>query len=379
MNAIVGCQKIKLNLNASSNTSIQKWMCQVYQSFVSVLPIYFESVGLDVISRYGFQESSFRVKHGDNKCGPILELETKIAEFLRFEERNGAPLAIAVVADVAGFHMHRLKSNHGSSIIGKEELSSTNHCIPEPDDVLSAFPAVYLRTTIDHNLSSKMLGNRRNSGKKKNDNDYILEINPSKGVSSRIEKNSWPFTSWHNIIPMLKNITPSSLETNFSEINWSQVDSDTSVYASPIHNAMWFVAMKKTNDDNRWNRRNDEERTRKERQFFSDFSASLRLSDIFKTNLKIHNNDADSLLNELSHTLVGDRLLDNDDTSQLLESFKRIFGLRSLANKHSIQFRKRNATDSPELFKGLPTWYSTYPSHYAFFLGSQLMDSLGDE
>jgi hypothetical protein len=371
MNTIVGCQKIKQKLNTSSDTCIQKWICKVYQAFVSILPIYFELVGLDVISRYGFQESSFRVKPGDNRYRPNLDLEAKLEEFLRFEERSGAPLVIAVVADVAGFRALRSKSNHGSLIIGKEKSFNTNRCMLEPDDILSAYPAVYIRTTIDHSFSGKMLGNRRNSGKRNNDYDHTLERNPCKGVDSRIEMNSWPYTSWNNIIPMLKNTFPLSSEGDSVEIHWSQVDSDTSVYTSPIHNAMWFVAMKKTNDDNRWNRRNDEERTRKEQQFFSDFPASLRLRGIFKSNLKINNDDEDSLLNELSINLIGDRLLDNGETSQLLESFKRIFGLRSQGNKHGVQFRKQNATISPE--------FLTYPSHYAFFLGIHLMDSLGDE
>ena len=92
---------------------------------------------------------------------------------------------------------------------------------------------------------------------------------------------------------------------------------------------------------------------------------------IFKSNLKINNDNEDSLLNKLIETLVGDRLLDNNETSQLLELFKRIFGLRSLGNKHGVQFRKQNTTISPE--------FLTHPSHYAFFLGIHLMDSLGDE
>ena len=119
MNTIVGCQRIKQKLNASSDTCIQKWMCKVYQSFVSILPIYFESVGLDVTSRYGFQESPFRVNHGYNRCGPNLDLEAKLEEFLRSEEQSGAPLPIVVVADLTSFHALRSKSNHGSLIIGK--------------------------------------------------------------------------------------------------------------------------------------------------------------------------------------------------------------------------------------------------------------------
>ena len=111
----------------------------------------------------------------------------------------------------------------------------------ETDGILS----VYIRTTIDHSFSGKMMGNRRNSGKRDNDYDHMLERNPCKGISSRIEVNSWPYTSWNNIIPMLKNTFSLSSEGDSVEINWSQVDSDTSVYALPIHNAMWFVTMKK--------------------------------------------------------------------------------------------------------------------------------------
>jgi hypothetical protein len=370
MNTIVGCQKIKLKLNASSDTCIQKWMWKVYHSFVAILPFYFESVGLDIMSRHGFQESSFRSKPEENKHDANQDLEAKLEEFLRFEERSGTPLAIALVADVAAFHMLRSASNHSALIIGKEKSLKANRRKLEPDDILSAYPVVYMRTTADHDLSSKILGSRRNV-----DNDLTSEKDRFKGVNARKEMISWPFTSWSNIIPVLKNTLSLIAETDSVEVNWSQVDSETSIYASSVNNSMWFVAMKRKSDDNRWNRRNDEERTRKEKQFLTEFSSCLRLVDVFKSNVKTGKDDVNRLSNELSRTLSGDRLFDNDDKSQLLESFRRIFGLRS---PHTFPFRKQNTTMSPEFFNGLNTWSSTCPGHYAFFLGSPLMDSLDE-
>ena len=372
MHTIVGCQEIKLKLNPSSDTFIQKWMCKVYQSFVAMLPVYFESVDSDVISRYGFQESSFRVKPGAN-----LDIESKVEEFLRFEERSGIPFAIAVVASVAGFHIYRSISNYDSLIIGKEKSSSSSRDILEPSDILSVYPVVYLRTTTDHSLSGKILGARRNSGKKDHDYDNTLDKNRAGDINSKIEMNSWPYTSWNNIVPVLKNSIPLSSDDDSVRIDWSQVDSDTSICTSPLDSMMWLVAMKKKNNDSRWNRRNDEERTRKERQLFWDLSTSLRLRDVFKSNLKKDSDDVDPLLSELSNTLIGNRLLDNDDTSQLLEALKRIFGLR-LPRHCSTQFRKQNRTVGPTLLNGRDTWSSApLPSHFAFFLGSHLMDSLG--
>lgn len=353
----------------------------IYQSFVSMLPIYFESVSSDVLSRYGYQESSFRKKPGENRYGPNPNLEPKLEEFLRFEERSGTPFALAVVANVDRFHMHRSIFNHGSLFGGKEKASNISRSVLESGDILSEFPAVFIRTTTDQHLSSNLLGARRNSGKKE-EYDYTLEKNGSNNISLRRQKNSWPFTSWSNIVPMLKNTMLLSPDDDPLGMNWSQVDSDTSIYASPLDDVMWLVAMKKINDDSRWNRRHDEERSTKERQFFSDISTSLRLRDVFKSNLKMNSDDTYRILNELTNTLVANtRLLDNDNTSQLLELFKKIFGLRSQNNKHSIRFRKQNATVSPKSLEGLQTWSSPLPSHFAFFLGGNLMNisQVGDK
>eukprot|EP00531_Pseudo-nitzschia_arenysensis_P018553 CAMPEP_0116127434 /NCGR_PEP_ID=MMETSP0329-20121206/6838_1 /TAXON_ID=697910 /ORGANISM="Pseudo-nitzschia arenysensis, Strain B593" /LENGTH=593 /DNA_ID=CAMNT_0003621533 /DNA_START=606 /DNA_END=2390 /DNA_ORIENTATION=+ len=375
LNTIVGCQKIKLKLNDSSDTRIQKWMSNVYQSFVSMLPIYFQSVSSDVLSRYGYQESSFRIKPGENKPGQNLNLESKFEEFLRFEERSGTPFALAVVASVDDFHMHRSLSKPGSIFSGKEKTSNINRSMLESFDLLSEFPAVFIRTTTDQYSSGNLLGARRNSGKK-DEYDYTMAKKRSSHIQSRVEMNSWPFTSWGNVIPMLKNHMLLSPDGDSLEMNWSQVDSDTSIYASPIDDVMWLVAMKKANDESRWNRRyDDEERATKEKQFFSDILASLRLRDIFKSNLKVSSGDTDRLLNELSNTMVANtRLLDTDNSSQLLESFKRIFGLRSLNTKYSGHFQNQNAMLTPKSVEDLRTGSSPLPSHFAFFLGSHLMD-----
>ena len=381
MHTIVGCQEIKLKLNSPSDTRIQKWMSTIYQSFVSMLPIYFEPVSSDVLSRYGYQESSFCIKPGENRYGPNPNLESKLEEFLRFEERSGTPFALAVVANVDGFHMHRSIFNHGSLFSGKEKASNISRSILESGDIFSEFPAVFVRTTTDQHLSGNLLGARRNSGKK-DEYDYTLEKNRSNNIILRGQKNSWPFTSWNSIVPMLKNTMLLRPDDDPLGMNWSQVDSDTSIYVSPLDDMMWLVAMKKVNDDSRWNRRHDEERATKERQFFSDISTSLRLRDVFKSNLKTNSDETYRLLNELINTLVANsRLLDNDNTSQLLELFKKIFGLRSPNNKHSIRFRKQSPTVSPKSLEGLQTWSSPLPSHFAFFLGGNLVNisQVGDK
>ncbi len=346
----------------------------MYQSFVSMLPIYFQYVNSDVLSRYGYQESSFRIKPGENKPAQNLNLESKLEEFLRFEERSGTPFALAVVASVDDFHMHRSPSKPSSIFSGKEKKSNINRSMLESSDFLSEFPAVFIRTTPDQYLSGNLLGARRTSGKK-DEYDYTVAKKRSNNVNSTAETNAWPFTSWGNIVPMLKNHMLLSPDDDSLEMNWSQVDSDTSIYASPIDDVMWLVAMKKVNDESRWNRRHDEERATKEKQFFLDILASLRLRDVFKSNLKTSGSDTNRLLNELSNARVSNtRLLDNDNNGQLLESFKKIFGLRSLNSRHSSHFRKQNATVSPKSVEDLHMRSSPLPGHFSFFLGSHLMD-----
>ena len=378
MNTIVGCQRIKMALNFSSNTYIQKCMCKVFQSVVSILPIYFESVGLDVFSRYGFQESSFHAKPGNTRFWPNLDLEAKLEEFLRFQDRSGIPLAVAIVVDVPGIHLLRSKSEHGSSIIRKEMSFTTNRYMLESDDILSAFPAVYIRSTTHINSSSKTLDNRRNSGRKDNDDERAVEKNPRNSINSKIEVNSWPHTSWNNLVPMLKTINPLSSEAGLDDISLSRIDEDTSAYISPINSTMWFVAMKKMTDHNRWSRPNDDELPKKEQQFFRNFAASLRLTNVFNINLGTNNLKMDSILNELNNTLKGDKMSDCDDTSHLLESFNRIFALRSPSNKYSLQLGGEKPPVIPRLSKEQPKLSPKYPSHFAFFLGSHLMDSICD-
>mgnify|MGYP003338825958 FL=1 len=74
-----------------SNTCIQKWMRKIFHSLVSTVPIFFDWVEKDVASHYGFQMSSFRINPGD-RLGQ--DLERKLVEYLRSEERNGTQLEI---------------------------------------------------------------------------------------------------------------------------------------------------------------------------------------------------------------------------------------------------------------------------------------------
>eukprot|EP00532_Pseudo-nitzschia_australis_P002521 CAMPEP_0168193236 /NCGR_PEP_ID=MMETSP0139_2-20121125/18493_1 /TAXON_ID=44445 /ORGANISM="Pseudo-nitzschia australis, Strain 10249 10 AB" /LENGTH=594 /DNA_ID=CAMNT_0008116567 /DNA_START=81 /DNA_END=1863 /DNA_ORIENTATION=- len=240
LNSIICCQKIKLKLDPSSTTCIQKWMCKIFQSFVSILPIYFDCVSSDVIARYGFLESSFREKPGENRFGPHLDLETKLEEFLRLQERNGTSLVVAVVVDVSCLNVLRSNSESCSSFNGKEKSLNMNQFLYETGDILSSFPAVYLASTMQDTLSSKILTNHRSSVRKDIDSDHAIENDPKMGLNSRIEMDSWPYSSWDNLVPLFRSTTsPLNAEDDSVEIHWSQIDSDTLVYVSSIHEAMW--------------------------------------------------------------------------------------------------------------------------------------------
>jgi len=372
MNSIVGCQKIKLTLNTSrhKSTYIQKWMCSVYKSFVSILPIYHGDACFDVNSCYGFKDSSISATNQGNRFGPN-DLEVKLDEFLQFEDRCGASVAIAVVADVAAFHTLRSKSNHSLLITGKEKSLSSNQYDADHND--SEYHALYFRGTIDHNSSKKISASRGNHGKKDCDHDHLLKKKHCRGISLRTKVNCWPYTSWNNITLVLKNTLLSRSKDDSAEIDWSQVDSETLVYASCIHSGMWFVAMKKIRDEIR---RNDDEHTiTKERQFLTDFQSSLRLRDTIKSDLRIKDENTDPLLKVFSDTFIRGRFLDTNDLGELVESFKKLFGLNSQGHKHSLSYRKIDTKISPKFLK-IP---SAYPSHYAFFLGNDLVDLLGDE
>lgn len=358
MKTIADCQRTKMKLCAGSvdSTCLRKWMLQIYQSYRAMLNIYFDSSFCPIAG----EKPRFEP--------PNLDIESKVEEFLQFEERAGTPFAITVVANnAAGF---RSVFKYGSS------TSSSGQSLPEHTDGLSAFSIVYIRTTGES--SEKISVIRRNSGKKDVDfdNHYAQEKNRSGDVHSM---SSWPYMSWDNIVPLLKNNIPLSSDDDDSVgIDWLRADSETSIYASRLDHNTWVVAMKKTNDDSRWNRRKkDEERARKERELFLDLQNHLRLMDVFKVSLRAASNDADPILNELSNTVIGNRLLENENTSHLLESFKRIFGLRS-PTRQIAQLRHQGGTVSPKLLKGLDTWSSPLPSHFAFFLGGQLLESIGN-
>jgi hypothetical protein len=359
MNTIVCCQKTKMNLNLSSNTNIQKWMRNIYHSVISLLPIFFDWVGSDVVSRYGFNVSSFRSESGDNKYTPNQDLEANVEEFL--EKRGGIPLAIAVVF-----------SEHGSSVTGNDNSFITNQCVvAQAENIISAFPAVYMRSPINHNSP-----NKKNSGTK--DPVAVDTFEKDTSTNFRVRTlHSWPYTSWTSLVSYLKRTLSSVSGDDSAEIQWSQIDSETWVSSQSINDNMWLIAMRKSADDNRWNRKSNEERPGKEEEkFFIEFSTALRLRDIFKSVLETIHLESDSFVGE---TLKQEGLLfDNDSTrSQLLESFKGELGLRSSSSKvsYSVSLRKRSAKKSPRLIRQT-TKISNNSSHCAFFLGSHLMDSI---
>lgn len=339
METIVCCQKTKMNLNPSSNTTIKKWMGNIYQSLISVLPIYYDWVDSEVVPR----NTKFKSTQG---------LEGKVEEFLG--KRIGIPLAIAVVF-----------SEHGPSVIGKETSFVANQCLVQNENVVSAFRTIYMRSTINQNShNKKLMGTRRNSGKKDIVIDNVLEKDANSHVNFRVENDSWPYTSWTSLVPYLKGTRSSVLDDDSAEIQWSQIDSDTSLYIKSINNIMWLLVMRKTSDENRWNRRSKEEE-----KFFTEFSTALQLRGIFKTALEMSNLEFDSLIGK---TLKQEELM----VDNCLESIIGELDLRSPSIKsssYSIAIRKRNAKKKLRPIKRLTDNSS---SHYAFFLGSHLMDSL---
>ena len=360
MNTIVCCQKTKINLNLSSNTYIQKWMRNIYYSMVNLTSILFDWVDSDVVSRYGFNVSSFRSESCDNKYTPNQNLEANVEEFL--EKRGGIPLAIAVVF-----------SEHESSVTGNDNSCITKQCVVQTENIISAFPAVYMRSTINQNSPCKK---RRNSGTK----DPVAVNTFEKDTITNFRVNtlhSWPYTSWTSLVSYLKRTLSSVSEDDSAEIQWSQIDSTTWVFSQSINDNMWLIAMRKSADDNRWNRRSNEDRPGKEEEkFLIEFSTALRLRDIFKSVLETIHLESDLFVGE---TLKQEGLLfDNDITrSQLLESFKGELGLRSSSSKvsYSVSLRKRSAKKSPRIIRQ-STKISNNSSHCAFFLGSHLMDSI---
>jgi len=371
LDSIIRCQKLKLKLNSSSNSCIQRWICKIFQSIILVLPIYFDRLSSDVIARYGFQESSFHGKPGENRFGQKLDLEVKLEEFLRLQERNGTSLVVAVVVDLAGFSILSSKLKNSSPIIGNEKPSITIQYLYETGAFLSSFPVVFLASTMQGTISSRLLINRRNSARKEIESEHILENNPNRRVNSGIEMDSWPFTSWNNVVSLLTTTTnPSSVMDDSVEVHWSQVDSDTLVFKSLIHEAMWFVAMKKTVDENRWSRRNGEELPRKEEQFLMEFAGSLRLRGFFESALQVCQHELDSRVIDLGTLLNTDRIWEND--YQLIELLQQKLGLRSPTHKYSFRKVKQNSTTSPKYTQGLATSSLKNPSHFSFFLGSDL-------
>jgi len=333
-------------------------MRKIFHSLVSVLPFYF-----DWVDTNGFQMSSFRINPGD-RLGQ--DLERKLVEYLRSEERNGTQLAIAVVFDVTGCNMFHLKSEHRPSKIAKEKSLSTGQCRIQADDFLALFPAVYMRGTIHVNsATTQLMRARRNSSTKDTGGNHELEKDICTRTTSGID---WPYTTWNRLIPLLKG-NLQLVPTKDYGIQWSQIDSETSVYVSSINHSMWLVAMKKSADENRWNRRSCEER-----EFFNNFSSALRLRDIFKSVFEIRRLELDSLSIKLSEALKEDKPSGDNCTSSLLDSFKEILGLPS--HNPSIPLQKQSVPKIPIHGKILPGSSLKNRSHHAFFLGSHLMDSI---
>ena len=86
--------------------------------------------------------------------------------------------------------------------------------------------------TFQNPSRNKIMGKRWNSGSK----------NGTLNTVSETEKE-WPYSSWTSIIPYLNgSCTLMPGKGSSGEIQWSQIDSDTLVYALPINKqGMWLL------------------------------------------------------------------------------------------------------------------------------------------
>lgn len=325
-------------------------MKNIYQSYLSILPVYFDWVNSNVFLRYNFSSRSF----DDGKIKIDKVLEKKVEDYLA--KRKNIPFAVAVIC-----------SEHGLSTVGQQESSIMNKSLIQDQNIIFDYPAIYMRsnTTVQNPSRNKIMGKRRNSGSK----------NGTLNTVSETEKE-WPYSSWTSIIPYLNgSCTLMPGKESSGEIQWSQIDSDTLVYALPINKqGMWLLAMRKRFDDNRWSRRNiDEQPGKEDRKFFREFSSALTLRTVLKLNLEVDRLEEDSLIGK---TLKQEELfIDYNNTStQVVDSIKAELSLRSPSSKaYKLPLRKQGAKQERRPIKRLNK--NSNNSHYDFFLGN-LMDTL---
>jgi hypothetical protein len=242
---ILSAQKTKGCLRPSSKTCIQLWMRQTLQRLIAMFPIIFDRIQAFSKPLYGFQAvKPDLLPRGENYLGWSEDLESQVLDFLRRQDKaGGPPMAVSVVLDASS--VKQKKGEH--SKIERGFALSENPLGPTKqteacDDVISQWPAVYMRTTVHHGLQpssgshgssilenmrrntsradrSSMLGSKssysndgssstlrpwssestKHSAEDGNSELNVLEYAPDSGGPS----TSWPHASWKRLVAVL--------------------------------------------------------------------------------------------------------------------------------------------------------------------------------
>jgi hypothetical protein len=351
-------------------------MKNLWQSLVSVLPIFFNSFT-------GYEKSAFEPPTKD-RLGPAVDLETKVLEFLRTEEKTGPPLAIAVVFDatrrVCSANTSFLERGFSSCEDSMPINASSPGVSVGDQNALLNFPAIYMRNTTNPIASPKSLISRRYSEKVEGNEN----LNVGRDPNPMAVNSSWPFTSWPNLIALLKGVVRSPLRQLGTPlpIHWLQVDAETSFHATPVNDSMWLVCMLKTSDENRWHRRKISKLAEEEIQyFFNEFARHLQFSEMLNPahvlEIRRQKMGSKSFPVDLGEKLLLQRrdfFRDDDNFIDLLQSLKEDLGLRSPRYKETrdasyrLGFRVKSPA-KPRLHRDIKD------NHFVFFLGSQLMNA----
>lgn len=375
---------MKLRLNQTSKTCIHLWLLKLWQSLLSTLPVVFDRVESATKSLYGFDRSTFDVP-SVNRIGPSEDLNAKVAEFLRLEEKTGVPFAVSVVFDATQSTTNRFTSlaalERGFSFRDEAPLKSNTSTTLDSQNALASFPALFMRGTVQ-TASPRLTGMRRNNARKNTASGGLLH----EGISKKEppEYSSWPYTSWPNLIPLLRSQARSTGRLTEEHWEWFQADSETSFHGTPINNNMWFVVMTRAVDEGRWNRRRSSTMVEEELQDnLNEIVSCLKFTEIFKRAhvLEIRRGRVES--GSSFSTESGGKMLlgsgGHSDFVDLLQSFKEELGLRSprtretLTSSYGLRLRSGRFGRSPG---NVNRRAGSQPSHHAFFLGGQLMNAI---
>jgi hypothetical protein len=387
MPSLVNAQNVKVRLHPISKTCIHLWLLKLWQSLLSILPIVFDKVQSSTKSLYGFDKSSFDVP-SVNRIGPSEDLNAKVGELLRMEEKTGVSFAVSVIYDASRSTANRFVSTttFERGFTARDDVSSRLNAAAtfESQNIFAGFPSLYMRSNL-HMTPPRPSVTRRNSDKKEKESSVFLQEENSKkqAVSTqRPEFASWPYTSWPSLVPLLRSQARSTGRLAGEHWEWLQADSETSFHGTPINKNMWFVVLIGSIDDGKWNRRRSSTLIEEDVQFFlTEILSCLKFTEIFKRAhvLEIRRGGVES--GSTFSTESGGKMLGggHSDFVDLLQSFKEELGLRSprtreaLTTSYGLRLRSGRFGKSPG---SLNRRAGSQPSHHAFFLGHQLMNAI---